>query len=266
MSSMFLSNFQEFAEKISQIMPQAALYATDREVFINKNGFDVPFVKVGEPFAKNGPADKVIQTGRQGSIMLAEKYLEQNLYTEFLVSQACAGHQKPFEDLVLLMRPEIKSICKKYYHGSLESDDLEQEALIALYQAVQSYKPGKGSFNFYAKLIINRKLCSAIRSAKRQKHESLNRALSLDQPKETDATLYSFISDGINHEEVITDNLCDNLLLSGVKLTPFENTVFELYLQHKSYSEIISRTGRNYKSIDNAMFRIRKKLKRAHAL
>lgn len=66
MSSTFLENFQAFGEQIVKVYPGTALYATDRHCFRNKIAvhFDVPFVKVGDAFARGGPADQCMETGQ----------------------------------------------------------------------------------------------------------------------------------------------------------------------------------------------------------
>lgn len=76
MGSTFLDNFQSFGEKIIKAYPGTALYATDRNVFLHKitTTFDVPFVKVGDPFAKGGPADKCMDSGQVITMELPANY------------------------------------------------------------------------------------------------------------------------------------------------------------------------------------------------
>ncbi len=70
MANFFLDNISLISKEMSKIFPQSVFYATDLEAFVYKDdtNFDVPFVKVGEKFAKGGVADKVIQNG-QVSVM-----------------------------------------------------------------------------------------------------------------------------------------------------------------------------------------------------
>ena len=44
------------------------------------------------------------------------------------------------------------------------------------------------------------------------------------------------------------------------KLSAFEKKVFTLYLQNKSYQQIAEETGKNVKSVDNAIQRVKRKL------
>jgi len=67
LASRFLDDIQFFMQQMKKLFPKdQVFYATDTTTFICKltSNFDVPFVQVGVPFAKGGPADKVIQTGQ----------------------------------------------------------------------------------------------------------------------------------------------------------------------------------------------------------
>ncbi|MBO8159572.1 methyl-accepting chemotaxis protein [Thermosyntropha sp.] len=77
MGSRFLEEFPWIVKMILPLFPKdTTFYATDLENFIFKDttNFDVPFVKVGAPFAKGGPADKVIQTKQPVIMEIDESY------------------------------------------------------------------------------------------------------------------------------------------------------------------------------------------------
>lgn len=77
MGNRFLEDFPNVVKMLLPLFPKdTAFYATDLENFIFKDttNFDVPFVKVGAPFAKGGPADKVIQTGKVVAMEIDESY------------------------------------------------------------------------------------------------------------------------------------------------------------------------------------------------
>ena len=65
-------------------------------------------------------------------------------------------------------------------------------------------------------------------------------------------------------EEVMLDGVRAKLLYDKVyeALSPYEKTVFDMYLSEISYESIAFVTGKDVKSISNAVFRIRNKLKR----
>lgn len=72
MASLFLDNISLISKEMVKIFPQSVFYATDLEAFTYKDetNFQVPFVIVGEKFAKGGVADKVIQSGKVNTMEL----------------------------------------------------------------------------------------------------------------------------------------------------------------------------------------------------
>lgn len=66
MASFFLDNIGLICKELTKIFPHSVFYATDLEVFIYKDdsNFEVPFVKLGNKFARGGASDKVIQSGQ----------------------------------------------------------------------------------------------------------------------------------------------------------------------------------------------------------
>ena len=66
-----------------------------------------------------------------------------------------------------------------------------------------------------------------------------------------------------NPEELFIENEDRLELVSSMneKLSSFEREILSLYLSGMSYAEMQSRTGKPFKSIDNALQRIRKKIK-----
>lgn len=77
MKSRFLEEFPYIVKKLMPLFPKdTTFYATDLENFIFKDttNFDVPFVKVGAPFAKGGPADRAIHTKQVVQMELDASY------------------------------------------------------------------------------------------------------------------------------------------------------------------------------------------------
>lgn len=76
MASTFAEHFQAHGKKFAQLFPGVVLYMTDLTSFTQKVTpyFDVPFVKIGEAFAKGGPADKCLQSGEVITMELDASY------------------------------------------------------------------------------------------------------------------------------------------------------------------------------------------------
>lgn len=181
-----------------------------------------------------------------------------------------ARDDDPFalEYLLYKYKNFIKYKTKGYFIMGAEREDLIQEGMIGLYNAIKSYDTNRAiSFRSFADLCITRQIITAIKTATRQKHIPLNSYISLNKPiydEENDRTLQDII---IGDENLDPMNIyLDSEKLKDVeekineKLSELELRVFIPYVHGKSYKEIAKETKKTEKSIDNALQRIRKKL------
>ena len=144
-----------------------------------------------------------------------------------------------------------------------ENDDLIQEGMIGLFKAVLDYQPDKdATFQTFASICVDRQIYNAIQSSNRQKHQPLNSYVSLsEQDGENEEHLGDTWVE--NPESIIIDqenveNLEQEITTT---LSPMENQVLEYYLAGNGYGEIAELMGKTPKSIDNALRRIRTKIK-----
>ncbi len=170
---------------------------------------------------------------------------------------------------ILIQRyvPLVLMRARTYAKGSLDTDDLFQEGMIALLKAVRNYRnDSPGSFKTFATVCINNKLISAVMTHLRGKNAPMRGYLSLSEPDvlpeqfaappaQTDPELLV-----IQSEETDDRNRRINTLLSI-----FERQVLELYLSSYSYDEISKQLGSSTKAVDNALQRVRRKLRSAYA-
>ena len=174
------------------------------------------------------------------------------------------------EELFSRYRDFIKAKVRPYFLVGGDSEDLIQEGMIGLYNAIRDYSPDRNaSFRTFAELCITRQIITAIKTATRQKHIPLNSYVSLDKPiydEESDRTLMDVITGVkamdpeelfINQEEFDYIELKMSELLSDL-----ERKVLSLYLDGQSYQEISEELNRHVKSIDNALQRVKRKLER----
>lgn len=142
-------------------------------------------------------------------------------------------------------------------------EDLKQEAQLALYRAAKSYDAEKVSdnvtFGLYAKICIRNAMTSQIRRANSKRRRSEKAALES-----------SLLIDGDNvgdffehYGGTVVQNRSKGEILSDCEklLSGYERDVFILYMQGKSNFEISRLTGRDTKSVSNALYRIKVKLK-----
>jgi RNA polymerase sporulation-specific sigma factor len=161
--------------------------------------------------------------------------------------------------------------AKKYLRygksRGLDLNDLVQEGLIGLSEAIRDFKTQKEvKFSTFANMCIEKQINSAITKANRAKHRLLNESLSLDDKgTEDDKSLIETIYDP--NESDPSDYLVDlenrqefyNKLKD--ELTPLEMEVLSLRLKNFDYKEIALKLNKSYKSIDSALQRVKNKIK-----
>ena len=144
-----------------------------------------------------------------------------------------------------------------------DNDDLIQEGMIGLFKAVRDYQPEKeASFQTFARICVDRQIYNAIQNSNRQKHQPLNSYITLSQEDgENEEHLPDMWVE--NPESIIIDqeNVRDLEQEITCTLSPMENQVLDYYLDGNGYTEIAKIMGKTPKSIDNALQRIRGKIK-----
>lgn len=170
----------------------------------------------------------------------------------------------------------VRSKAKSMYILGADREDLIQEGMIGLFKAVRDYDTGRdASFFTFADLCVSRQMYTAVQAAGRQKHAPLNTYISLyanasghdDTEKGEEWELIdSIISRSErNPEELLIDRENVEHLERAMEkeLSAFEKQVLDLYLTGMKYSQIARVLGRDDKSTDNALQRIKSKLKKA---
>lgn len=182
-----------------------------------------------------------------------------------LIQQIQQGDNTRFEDLLHHFENIIRGICHRYYLPNGDIDDLMQEGRIGLYWAVVNYQPERNSnFEVFAQMVIKRKVLSAITQSRRVKHEQLNRSYSLHAEVYDNIQLMELLSD-LSFDDRIREVEQDFSLeqfIKQVRLSKMEEKVLRLFLYGQSYEEMTIALNCRFKSVDNTMQRIRKKVKK----
>ncbi|MBE6541815.1 MAG: sigma-70 family RNA polymerase sigma factor [Ruminococcaceae bacterium] len=135
-------------------------------------------------------------------------------------------------------------------------DDLRQYAMIALYRAANTYneedKGKKVSFGLYAKICINNALISALRKYRTEKKRR-DAARTLARSEKTVSDPLGNVIDSEGRGEMLRQ-------IANI-LSAYEKEVFEYYIIGKSAHEIAERLGTDEKSVSNAVYRIKVKIK-----
>ena len=141
-----------------------------------------------------------------------------------------------------------------------------QECTIGFEEAVSRFnEQDNTSFYTFVCVCMERQMMTEVRKLNRDKHRALNEAVPLETlDDENDANLIDYIGDNRNNPEkglLLNEDFKELYLRVVDKLTDFEECVFRLKLQDFDYQEIALIMDRDTKSIDNAIQRIRMKIK-----
>jgi RNA polymerase sporulation-specific sigma factor len=189
---------------------------------------------------------------------------------EELVLSAQKGNKEASEYITAKYFSYVRNKSRAYYLVGGEVEDIIQEGLIGLYEAIKDYSPDKqASFKTFMDICVTRQIMTAIKTASRQKHIPLNTYVSLNKPLFNDETDKSYedtlvLSRKEDPESLYLDHEKTNEINKEIKnsLSNFEYKVLKLYLQGVSYLNIAKVLEKEEKAIDNAIQRIRKKLSR----
>lgn len=158
--------------------------------------------------------------------------------------------------------PFIKSVVSKMVkyckNTGLEENDLYQEGMLGLTNAIKNYDENMDNkFYTYAKICIEKKIISAIVASKRMKHRAMNESIFIE---DTDNNIFKI--DG--PEEMIIDIENETEMLNKIRncLTDFEDQVLLLKIGGLKNKEIADVLDRDDKSVDNALQRIRGKVRK----
>lgn len=184
------------------------------------------------------------------------EYSENTLTDENLVLQTQNNDEYSFDTLVSRYLPLIRIKADKYIDA--DKDDLVQEGLLGLWSAVQTYDPQKNaSFKTYAFICIENRMISGAKKGKGKKHIPSELLIYLDSDE------LGQIKDSNSPEQSIIERESYTGTVNHIKdiLSTKEFKVLSYYLAGNTYGQIAEILDCDVKAVDNAIQRIRKKLK-----
>ena len=191
---------------------------------------------------------------------------------EELIVRLRDGEDSITEYLMNKYKNLVRSKAKSMYILGADSEDLIQEGMIGLFKALRDYDIGRdASFLTFADLCVSRQMYTAVQASRRQKHIPLNTYISLygaaamdrdGEQKNLENVLAAHV--GQSPEEVLIDreNMVQLERAIEQELSSFEKQVLDLYLTGMGYQQIAKVLGKDDKSTDNALQRIKTKLKK----
>ncbi len=166
----------------------------------------------------------------------------------------------------------VRSKAKSMFILGGEKEDLIQEGMLGLFKAVRDYDSGRdASFATFADLCISRQMYTAVQASRRKKHIPLNTYISLyggadEQTDGESRELAESLPDRSerNPEEMFLDKERVDYLEKRIEreLSEFEKQVLDLHMTGMGYTQIAKVLGREEKATDNALQRLKGKIKK----
>lgn len=203
---------------------------------------------------------------------MTRKYSEyEQSRDEELIDRLRGGEEHIMDYICDKYKNLVRNKAKSMFILGGDNEDLIQEGMIGLFKAVRDYDSGRdASFYTFADLCISRQMYTAVQASKRQKHIPLNTYVSLygsamEEGRE-EHNLLDALADRteLNPEEMFLDKERVSYLENMIEneLSSFEKQVLDLYMTGMSYTQIAKVLGRDEKSTDNALQRLKSKIKK----
>ena len=195
----------------------------------------------------------------------------QGLKDEELIKLYRDGNEDAIDIIFERYKYLVRKKAKAMYIAGGDNDDLIQEGMIGLYNAVRDYNEDRqASFATFAGMCINRHMMSAVTASNRKKNIPLNSYVSFDAPADGDEQSGTKLVEVLkpdneqNPEYMFIDREHTRLLEDKIisALSVYEKKVLDMYLEGKDYIEIAKELNKQPKSVDNAIQRIRIKVAR----
>jgi len=165
-----------------------------------------------------------------------------------------------FSELLKRYTPLLKKRIVTYF-GCAGADESEpmQEASIALHSAAMTYDADKCdgvTFGLYASVCISNRLKTLVKKKLK------------DIDNSDDFSSLERVASGINIEySVVARDVCDRVMNEAkLLLSDFEYEVFRLGFERYTTKDIALYLGKSSKSVDNAKFRISKRLRESQII
>lgn len=200
----------------------------------------------------------------------------ENVTDEELILRLRDGESNVTDFIMDKYKNLVRSKAKTMYILGADTEDLIQEGMIGLFKAIRDYDSGRdASFFTFADLCVSRQMYTAVQASRREKHAPLNSYISLystgnlsgrEREEWEETQLVNAIASHIdlNPENMLIDkeNVENLEKMLEKELSTLEKEVLDLYMVGMSYTQIAKVLGRDEKSTDNALQRIKMKIKK----
>ncbi len=182
--------------------------------------------------------------------------IEQDKALTSLLLEAKAGSLEAYHTLRLRYRPLIDASVARYTGGDMslqEREDMREEAERVFLTAISTYDTDRESVDFglYAKICLRNGLVSEVRSLTARHRLGI---VPLD-PEDVSHT------EDPEDDVMAAESFRRLYTIIHGNLSEFENRVWWRFVSGVSVREIAKQVGKDERSVHNAIYRIRKKLR-----
>lgn len=191
----------------------------------------------------------------------------QKLADEELIQKLREGDERIIDYILEKYKPLVLRKANAMFLIGGDTDDLIQEGMIGLFKAIRDYRSDREtSFFHFAELCINRQLYSVVEASNRKKHVPLNTYVSFysqttEEGKSLAETLLTDQMDDPEQLVIEQENFTAFWEQLREQLSALERQVLDAYLEGKNYRQIAEELGKSPKTIDNALSRIKGKIR-----
>ncbi len=183
---------------------------------------------------------------------------QKKLSDEELAVLAANGDDEAMALLISAVTPIARAKASDFAIARISNEDLTQEGMLGFLDAVKKFDPSKGvPFKAFAETCINNRIVSAVRFNLNSRNAVLSNAVPLENDSGEAAA-------GNDPADIISDKFETEHLAEFLnsELSDFEKKVLDLRLKGKSYVQISDMLCRSEKAVDNALQRIRSKMRK----
>lgn len=173
-----------------------------------------------------------------------------------LIEAIKKGDKDAAEELMRRYKYLVIKSTRPYYIIGAEQDDLVQEGMLGLYRAALSYNVGSNAkFLTYAYQCVKTSIIDAIKIATNKKNSWVKNYVESDFNLKGTGPSPEVIAEQLESSQELVDKI-------RATLSNREFIVFNLYVAGNSISDITEITNTSYKSVENALQRLRDKIRK----
>lgn len=184
----------------------------------------------------------------------------------FYIDNVKNGDMDALEEIFKYFDIPLRGMANKYYIPGGDKDDIMQIAKIGLYEGIKSFDKEK-TLNpvLFLKKCAEIDIKDEVKKINRDKHKTLGVASSLDEPLDDDGgkVVGDIIEDDFCIEKFIEKKELQKYIRENIysNMSKLESDVLKLHMDGYSYEEISKILSLSIKKVDNALQRIKRKIK-----